>query len=105
MLRKNWKIISLIVIASVGSTAGVVEYRRVTVLKDRLGCAATWLEKAKSLHMVQMNNPSNFTADTMRKLMKSVDGAYDCATKEPSHSRIAPGGGSFGQHGAMPPHK
>jgi hypothetical protein len=94
MLRKNWKIISLIVIASVGSTAGVVEYRRVTVLKDRLGCAATWLEKAKSLHMVQMNEPSNFTGDTMRKL-----GVGRRGQAEP-RNRIheSPGGGSFGQH-------
>lgn len=105
MLRSSWKGISLIVIALVTSTAALLEYRRIYILNDRLGCVATWLEKAKSLHTVEMKEPANFTGDTMRKLMDSVDGAYDCATKEPSHSRIAPGGGSFGQHGAMPPHK
>jgi hypothetical protein len=83
MLRRNWKIISLIIVALVGSTAALAEYRRITVLKDRLGCVATWLEKASSLHMVQMKEPSNFSADSMRKLMDSVDSAYTCATKDP----------------------
>jgi len=105
MWRKNWKIVSLIVIALVTSTVALVEYRRIYVLRDRLDCVASWLEKAKTLHTVQMKDPSNFTGDTMQKLMDSVDWAYDCATKEPSHSRIAPGGGSFGQHGDMPAHK
>lgn len=104
MSGRNWKIISLIVIALVTSTMAFVEYRRIYILNDRLGCVATWLEKAKSLHTVEMKEPANFTGDTMRKLMESVDGAYDCATKEPS-SGHAPGAGSFGQHGAMPPHK
>ena len=92
------------VIALVSSTVALVEYRRIYILRDRLSCVATWLEQTKQLHTVQMTDPTNFTGDTMRKLMDSVDGAYDCATKEPSHSRIAPGGGSFGQHGDMPPH-
>lgn len=105
MSGKNWKVIFLVVIALVASTVAVAEYRRIYIVNDRLGCVATWLEEAKALHTVQMKEPANFTADTMRKLMDSVDGAYDCATKEPSHSRIAPGGGSFGQHGDMPPHK
>jgi hypothetical protein len=98
-------IASLIVITLVTSTVAVVEYRKVNILRDSLDCVAGWLENAKTLHRVQMKEPPNFTGDTMQKLMDSVDGAYDCATKEPSHSRIAPGGGSFGQHGAMPPQK
>lgn len=98
---KNWKIISLVVIALLTSTAALVEYRRIYVLKDRLGCVATWLEEAKTLHKIQMNQPGNFTGDTMRKLMDSVDGAYDCATKDPS-SGHPPGAGSFGQYGVLP---
>ena len=104
MFKNNWKIISLIVIALVASTAALVEYRRINILKDRLGCVTTWLEKGKSLHTVQMKEPSNFTGDTMRNLMDSMDGAYDCATKDPS-SGHAPGSGSFGEHGDMLPHK
>ena len=105
MLRRNWKSISVIGIVLVTSAVALWQYRRIYILNDRLACVATWLEKAKSLHTVEMKEPANFTGDTMRKLMDSVNGAYDCATMEPSHSRIAPGGGSFGQHGAMPPHK
>lgn len=74
MLRRNWKITSLIIIALVGSTAALAEYRRINVLKDRLGCAATWL-RAKSLHMVQMNDPSMFSEGTMGELMDSVESA------------------------------
>jgi len=98
------EVISFIVIALVASTVALLEYRRIYILNDRFACVATWLEKAKSLHKVEMKEPVNFTSDTMRKLMDSVDGAYACATKEPS-SGHAPGAGSFGQHGAMPPHK
>ena len=105
MSLKNWKAVLLTVIVVLVCTVAVVEYRRIYILKDRLGCVATWLEQAKSLHTVQMKESANFTDDTMQKLMASVDGAYDCATKEPSHSRIAPGGGSFGQHGDVPAHK
>jgi len=85
MLRKNWKTISLIAIFLMTGTVALREYRRVSVLEDRLGCVATWLDQAKSLHTAHMREPSNFTGDTMQKLMNSVDGAYDCATKEPSH--------------------
>ena len=102
MVRSNWKIVSLIVIALVTSTLALVEYRRIYVLGDRLECVAGWLDQAKTLHAAQMKDPANITGESMRKLMDSVDGAYECATKEPSHSRIAPGGGSFGQHGVQP---
>ena len=104
MFGKNWKLILLIVIALAASTAALLEYRRIYILQDRLGCVATWLEQAKTLHTVQMKEPANFTGDTMRKLMDSVDSAYTCATKDPS-SGHAPGGGAFGEHGDMPPHK
>jgi hypothetical protein len=104
MFRINWMVISLIIIALAGSTAALVEYQRINVLNDRLGCAAFWLDKAKGLHVVQMKEPSNFTGDTMRKLMDSVESAYTCATKDPS-SGHAPGGGAFGEHGDMLPHK
>lgn len=83
MLRRNWKVTLLILIALVASTVALVEYRRINVLKDRLGCAATWLEEAKKLHQVQMNEALNFREATMRKLMDSVDSAYFCATRDP----------------------
>jgi len=76
-------------------------YSRSATLQDRLDCAADWLEKAKTLHNVQMKEPGNFTADTMQKLMDSVERAYRCATKNPS-SGGAPGSGSFGQHPVQP---
>jgi hypothetical protein len=102
MLRRDWEIISLVVIALVTSAGALAEYRRTNVLRDRLDCVAGWLEKAKSVHSVQMKERSNFSGDAMQKLMDSADAAYACATKKPSHSRIAPGGGSFGQHGVQP---
>jgi hypothetical protein len=101
MLRKNWQIISLIVITTVAGTLAVVEYRRIKILEDRLDCVAESLEKAKPLHTGQMNDPSNFAGNTMQKLMESVDRAYRCATRDPS-SGSAPGGGAFGQHGVQP---
>jgi hypothetical protein len=104
MLRRNWKVISLIVVAFVASAAAVVEYRRINILEDRLDCVAESLEKTKPLHTDEMKDPSNFTGDSMQKLMDSVDRAYRCATREPS-SGGAPGGGAFGEHGDMPPHK
>jgi hypothetical protein len=104
MMRTNWKVISLVAVVLLSSTFALLEYRRINVLNDRLGCAAFWLEKAKGMHMVQMKEPSNFTGDTMRKLMDSVDSAYYCATKDPS-SGHPPGSGAFGEHGDMLPHK
>jgi len=105
MFRINWMIISLIIIALAGSTAALVEYQRINVLNDRLGCASFWLDKAKGLHAVQMNEPSKFSGDTMRKLMDSVDRAYECATKGPSQGHPPEVSRSFGQHGDMLPHK
>ncbi|HEY3304209.1 MAG TPA: hypothetical protein VGL70_11810 [Candidatus Binatia bacterium] len=101
MLRKNWKVISLIVITTVAGTVAVVEYRRIKILEGRLDCAAGWLEETKPLHGEQMKNPANFTGENMQKLMDSVDRAYRCATKDPS-SGGAPGSGSFGQHPVQP---
>lgn len=101
MLRRDWKIISLGVIALAASTATVVTYRRISVLEDRLGCAATWLDKAKALHAAQMKQPETFTNDEMRKLMDSVDAAYYCATRDP-YLGHPPGSGAFGQYGVLP---
>jgi hypothetical protein len=102
MIKRNWKKIFLAAVVVLATIVGLAQYRKANALQDRLGCVATWLEQAKTLHTIQMKEPANFTGDTMQKLMDSVDWAYDCATKEPSHSRIAPGGGSFGQHGVQP---
>ena len=105
MFRNNWKLTSVIVMALVASTAALVEYRRIYILNDRLGCVATWLEKAKTLHAVEMKEPANFTSDSMRQLMDSVDSAYYCATKDPSSGHAPDAARSFGQHGDMLPHK
>ncbi len=102
MIKTNWKKIFLTAVVMLAIIGGLAQYRKANALQDRLGCVANWLENAKALHTVQMEEPSNFTGGTMRKLM---DGAYDCATKEPSPSRIALGGGAFGEHGVMQPHK
>ena len=102
MLRRNWKIASLIVIALVASTVALPQYRRINVLEDRLGCAATWLEKAQSLHAVQMEDPSTFSAGTMRQLMDSVDSAYVCATRNPVAGHAPDAARSFGQYGVLP---
>ncbi len=101
MLRKNWKIVSLLAIALVASAAILLEYRRISVLQDRLGCAATWLGRAKTLHAAQMRQPETFTNDEMRKLMDSVDAAYYCATRDP-YLGHPPGAGAFGQYGVLP---
>lgn len=45
------------------------------------GCTAYWLEQAKSLHQTQLLEAETFTGDMMRKLMGSIDSAYDCATR------------------------
>ena len=85
MVRRNWKIVSVVVIALVTSMVALVEYRRVYILGARLDCVASWLEQAKTLHTAQMKEPEKFTGDTMQKLMDWSHGACDCATKEPSH--------------------
>ncbi len=105
MTRKNWKLISLVLIILIISTAAVVEYRRIYILNDRLGCAAFWLEQAKTLHTVQMKEPANFSGDMMRKLMDSVESAYFCATKDPVAGHAPDASRSFGQHGDMLPHR
>ena len=102
MLRRNWRITALIVIALVASTVAFAEYRRINVLQDRLGCAATWLEEAKKLHKVQMEEPSNVREATMRKLMDSVDSAYFCATRDPVAGHAPDAARSFGQYGVLP---
>jgi hypothetical protein len=102
MLRRNWQVTSLIIIALLASTVALAEYRRINVLKDRLGCAATWLEKAQSLHRVQMNDPSKFSEGTMRQLMDSMDSAYFCATRDPVAGHAPDAARSFGQYGVLP---
>jgi hypothetical protein len=102
VLRRNWKITSLVIIALVASTAALAEYRRINVLEDRLGCAATWLEEAKKFHDVQMNKPSQFREATIRKLMDSVDSAYFCATRDPVAGHAPDAARSFGQYGVLP---
>jgi len=102
MLRRNWRITALIIIALVASTVAFAEYRRINVLQDRLGCAATWLGEAKKLHKVQMEEPSNFREATMRKLMDSVDSAYFCATRDPVAGHAPDAARSFGQYGVLP---
>ena len=102
MMRGNWTITSLIIIPLIVSTVAFVEYRKINMLKDRLGCAATWLEKAKSLHTVQMNDPSQFSEGTMRQLMEFTESAYFCATKDPVSGHAPDAARSFGQYGVLP---
>ena len=80
----------------------ITQYRKAAAFEDRLGCVATWLEKAKATHELHMKDRTNTTEDSQRKLVDQIEGAYGCATKEPSHSRIAPGGGLFGMHPVQP---
>lgn len=102
MWQKNWKIISLVVIALLASTAALVEYRRIGVLDDRLGCAAFYLAKAKSLHQAQMASAVNLTGDSMRIYMDSVDEAYFCARRDPIAGHAPDASASFGQYGVLP---
>ena len=95
MIKRNWKKMLLTALVIVVIIVGLAQYRKVNALQNRLDCVADRLEQAKAL--VQIPQPSNLNGDTVQKLMDLVDWAYDCATKEPSHSRIAPGGGSFGR--------
>ena len=102
MWQKNWKVISLVVVALLAGTTALVEYRRIVALDDRLGCAVFYLEKAKSLHQTQMAAPENFTGDIMRNYMDSVDGAYFCATRGPIAGHAPDASASFGQYGVLP---
>lgn len=101
MWLKNWNINLLMVIVLVSGTVAFLQYRQTNALTDRLNCAAFWLEKAKSLHGTQMTEPGSSTGEMMRELMSSIDGAYDCATKEASLGH-PPGAGAFGQYGILP---
>lgn len=101
MWPKNSKIYLLIVIVLAAGTVAFLQNRRVNALNDRLDCTAFWLEKAKSLHGTQMTEPGSSTGEMMRELMSSIDGAYDCATKEASLGH-PPGAGAFGQYGILP---
>lgn len=101
MWNKKWKIISLVGVALVAGTAGLVEFRRLAVLNDRLGCVATWLDEAKTLHRDEIKEAANFTGDEMRKLMESVSAAYGCAVQGPMLGP-APGAGAFGEYGVLP---
>lgn len=101
MWLKNWKINLLMVVVLVSGTVAFLQYRRTNALTDRLDCAAFWLEKAKSLHGAQITDPGSSTGEMMRELMSSIDGAYDCATKEASLGH-PPGAGAFGQYGILP---
>jgi hypothetical protein len=102
MWSRNWKIHVLIVIALVSSALAIQKYRDIDALSDRLGCTATWLEKAKSMHVSQMKDPGALTAGSMRELMSSIDGAYDCATKGSVAGHGPDAARSFGQYGVLP---
>jgi hypothetical protein len=101
MWPKNSKSYLLIVIVLAVGTVAFLQNRRVNALNDRLNCTAFWLHKAKALHQNQMGAAGDFSGEAMRELMTSVDGAYDCATKEASLGH-PPGAGAFGQYGILP---
>jgi len=79
-----------------------VEYRKAADFQERSDCAAYWLEKAKALQEANMKSESKMAEQSQLDLREQLRAAYDCVTKPASHSRIAPGGGSFGQHGVLP---
>jgi hypothetical protein len=93
----KWQITFITVIVLLSVTVAFAQYRKAAALEDRLGCAATWLEKAKILHDAHVKDPVSVTSDSRRQLMDQIEWAYGCATRKASHSRIAPGGESFGQ--------
>ena len=102
MWQKNWKVISPAVIASLASMAALMEYRRIAVLDDRLGCALFYLEKAKSVHQTQMAAPDQFSGDGMPNYLDSVEGAYVCVTRGAIAGNGPDAGRAFGQYGALP---
>lgn len=102
MALTKWRTALFIVLVLLAVVVAITQYRKAVAFEDRLGCVATWLEKAKATHEHHMKDRTNTTEDSLRKLMDQIEGGYGCATKAPSHSRIAPGGGLFGMHPVQP---
>lgn len=86
-------------------TSIFVQYRKAEDFQERSDCATYWLDKAKMLQEAGMKSQTNITEQSQLDLMEQIGSAYNCVTTPAPHSRIPPGSGSFGQHGAMLPHK
>ena len=102
-VSKKWLLMFAVAAVLLAAIVTFAQYRKAAALEDRLDCVTTWLQKAKALHGLHIKDPVNITGDSRRQLMDQIGGAYGCETKEPSHSRIAPGGEMFGMH-PVPPH-
>lgn len=96
-VSKKWLLTFAVATVLLAAIVTFAQYRKAAALEDRLDCVTTWLEKATALHGLHIKDPVNITGDSRRQLMDQIEGAYSCATREALHSRIAPGGGSFGQ--------
>lgn len=106
MFRKRWTTIIVIVVVFTAVIVAILQYRRAAAFEDRLGCVATWLEKAKVTHELQMKDRINTTEDSLRKLMDQIEGAYRCTTRPTSYlhseSRDRPASGLYGTHPVQP---
>jgi len=102
MPRKRWKSALITTAVLAAPILIFVEYRKAADFQERSDCAAYWLEKAKALQETNMKSESKMAEQSQLDLREQLNSAYDCVTKPASHSRIAPGGGSFGQHGVLP---
>src|SRR3990172_6801385 len=98
MPRKRWKSALITTAVLAASILLFVEYRKAADFRERSGCATYWLDKAKALQETNMKSESKMAEQSQLDLIEQIKSAYDCVTKPASHSRIAPGGGSFGQH-------
>lgn len=105
MLRDRWKN-ALIATAVTGAVILIfVQYLKAVDFEERSDCAAYFLDKAKAIQEISLKTQSKVTEQSQLDLMEQIKSAYNCVKTAASHSGIAPGGGSFGQHGDMPPHK
>ena len=103
---KRWQIISVAAIVLLAVIVSVAQYRKSAAFKDRLACAATWLEKAKVSHDHHIEQASTVTDDLHQRLKDQIDRAYRCATRPATylHSefRDRPASGQYGSHPVQP---
>lgn len=103
---KTWRIISVAAIILSAVTVSVAQYRESAAFKDRLACAATWIEKAKVSHDRHIEQASAVTDDLHQRLKDQIERAYGCATRLPSYLHSEPrdraASGQYGSHPVQP---
>lgn len=103
---KRWQIISVAAIIMSAVIVSIARYRESAAFKDRLACAATWLEKAKVSHDLHIEHASTVTGDLHQRLKDQIERASGCATRPASylHSefRDRPASGQYGTHPVQP---